>query len=108
MRDSRYEPGERSGAWQKMRLNREQPFVIAGYTPASRNFEAIVFGYYDDAQLMYAGRTRSGFTPSSRAQLFKRFAPLTMESCPFANLPEGKGGRWVKGSPQRKWQSAGG
>ena len=29
-RDSRYEPGQRSGAWQKMRVNRGQPFVIGG------------------------------------------------------------------------------
>jgi bifunctional non-homologous end joining protein LigD len=40
-RDSRYEPGQRSGAWQKMRVNREQSFVIGGYTPASRNFDAL-------------------------------------------------------------------
>src|ERR1700704_5226106 len=27
-RDSRYEPGQRSGAWQKMRINKGQEFVI--------------------------------------------------------------------------------
>ena len=31
-RDSRYEPGLRSGAWQKMRVNQGQEFVIGGYT----------------------------------------------------------------------------
>jgi hypothetical protein len=31
-RDSRYEPGQRSGAWQKVRINRGQEFVIGGYT----------------------------------------------------------------------------
>ena len=31
-RDSRYEAGLRSGAWQKMRVNRGQEFVIGGYT----------------------------------------------------------------------------
>jgi ATP-dependent DNA ligase len=36
-RDSRYETGERSGAWQKMRVNKGQHFVIAGYTPSARN-----------------------------------------------------------------------
>jgi bifunctional non-homologous end joining protein LigD len=30
-RDSRYEAGQRYGAWQKMRVNRSQEFVIAGY-----------------------------------------------------------------------------
>lgn len=85
-RDSRYEPGQRSGAWQKMRINREQAFVIGGYTAGTRNFDAIVFGYYDGTKLMYAGRTRSGFSPASREQLFKRFAPLTDEKCPFAKF----------------------
>jgi ATP-dependent DNA ligase len=65
-RDSRYEPGQRSSAWQKMRVNRGQAFVIAGYTPSERNFDAIVFGYYDGGKLMYSGRTRNGFTPASR------------------------------------------
>lgn len=31
--DSRYEPRQRSGAWQKIRVNQGQDFVIAGYTP---------------------------------------------------------------------------
>ena len=31
-RSSRYEPGLRSGAWQKMRINQGQEFVIGGYT----------------------------------------------------------------------------
>ena len=71
--DSKYEPGLRSGAWQKMRVNRGQEFVIAGYTPSPKNFDAIDFGYYDGPRLTYAARTRNGFTPSSREQLFKRF-----------------------------------
>ena len=31
--DSIYEPGERSGAWIKLRTNMEQEFVIGGYIP---------------------------------------------------------------------------
>ena len=62
--DSKYEPGECSGAWEKMRVNRSQPFVIAGYTLASRSFDAVMFGYYAHGKLLYAGRTRSGFNSS--------------------------------------------
>lgn len=43
-RKSRYEPGQRSGAWQKMRINRGQEFVIGGYTPSGSNFDALIFG----------------------------------------------------------------
>ena len=51
-RNSRYEAGQRSGAWQKMRVNQGQEFVIAGYTPAPKNFDALVIGYYDGAHLI--------------------------------------------------------
>jgi bifunctional non-homologous end joining protein LigD len=96
-RDSRYEPGERSGAWQKMRLNQGQEFVIGGYTPSPRNFDALIIGYYEGAELLYAARTRNGFSPASRAGLFRKVKPLEVKECPFSNLPEKKAGRWGAG-----------
>ena len=42
---------------------------------------------------MYAAKTRNGFTPASRAELFKKIKPLEVRECPFANLPEKKPGR---------------
>ena len=51
-RDSRYEPGLRSGAWKKMRVNRRPELVIAGYTPSPKNFDALVIGYYDGGNLL--------------------------------------------------------
>ena len=96
-KNSPYEPGQRSGAWQKMRVNRGQEFVIGGYTPSDRNFDALIFGYYKDRKLQYVARTRNGFTPSSREQLFKKLRPLEIKQCPFANLPEARSGRWGAG-----------
>jgi DNA ligase D-like protein (predicted ligase) len=96
-RDSKYEPGLRSGAWQKMRVNRGQEFVIGGYTIGGTTFDAPVFGYYDGDKLIYAARTRNGFTPRLRAELLKKFAALQSKECPFENLPEKKAGRWGAG-----------
>jgi len=96
-RDSFYEPGQRSGAWRKMRINQGQEFVIGGYTIGGATFDALVFGYYEDNQLLYASRTRNGFTPALRAELFKRFKRLETADCPFTNLPEKHGGRWGQG-----------
>ena len=96
-RSSKYEPGLRSGAWQKMRTNQGQEFVIAGYTPSPKNFDALVVGYYEGRKLMYAARTRNGFTPASRAELFKKIKGLEIGDCPFANLPEKRAGRWGAG-----------
>ena len=95
--NSTYEPGRRSGAWRKMRLNKAEEFVIAGYTVGQKTFDAVIFGYYQDAKLLYAGRTRNGFTPMLREQLQKRFPVLAISECPFANLPETKSGRWGLG-----------
>lgn len=84
-------------AWTKMRVNSGQEFVIGGYTPSPKNFDAMIIGYYRDGQLIYTARTRNGFTPASRAELFKRFRGLETHQCPFENLPEPKGGRWGEG-----------
>ncbi len=96
-RDSKYEPGERSGAWAKMRVNRTQDFVIGGYTVGGRHFDALIFGYWEGDRLMYSARTRSGFTPAVREQLHQRFRELETPECPFANLPEAQAGRWGDG-----------
>ena len=101
-RDSRYEPGERSGAWLKMRVNRGQEFVIGGYTVGGATFDALIFGYYEDGKLIYAARTRNGFTPRLRQDLTKRFQLLKVAACPFANLPEAKSGRWGAGLTAKK------
>jgi DNA ligase D-like protein (predicted ligase) len=101
-RTKRYESGKRSGAWQKMRVNRGQDFVIGGYTVGGSPFDALIFGYYDGDRFMYAARTRNGFTPSVRSELMKRFRGLEIEQCPFANLPESKSGRWGQGLTKDK------
>lgn len=100
--DSRYEPGLRSGAWLKMRVNRGQEFVIGGYTLGAKTFDALVFGYYEEGRLIYAARTRNGFTPVVREQLSRKFRGLETSACPFANLPEAKSGRWGQGLTKEK------
>jgi bifunctional non-homologous end joining protein LigD len=80
-----------------MRINQGQEFVIGGYTVGGKTFEALIFGYCEGKQLMYAARTRNGFTPKLREELLKKFKPLETPECPFANLPEPKGERWGAG-----------
>ena len=101
-RNSVYQPGLRSGAWMKMRINRGQEFVIGGFTRGTKTFDALVLGYYEGKKLIYVARTRNGFTPVTRVQLFKKFHGLEIEECPFANLPETKSGRWGQGLTEAK------
>lgn len=90
---SRYEPGKRSGAWAKMRLNIGQEFVIGGFAPGSHGVDTLVVGFYDGNALVYAARVRAGLVPASRTELYGRLRPLIVAKCPFVNLPELKSGR---------------
>jgi DNA ligase D-like protein (predicted ligase) len=105
-KDSLYEPGKRSGAWIKYRVNRGQEFVIGGYFPGSHGLDAIIVGYYDGDKLMYVARTRNGFVPASRRRVFEKLHPLVTHDCPFANLPETRQPRWGDALDAEKMKKA--
>jgi ATP-dependent DNA ligase len=96
-RRSTYAAGRTPGTWVKFRVNQGQEFVIGGYTPRGRNFDAILLGYYEGNQLIFVARVRNGFVPASRQALFRLFAGFEIDTCPFANLPESHKGRWGEG-----------
>lgn len=86
--DSRYESGERSGAWVKYKTNKGQELVIGGYKPGTTGFEYLLVGYYAGKDLIFIAKIRNGFTPSLRLEIAKNFPRLRTSVCPFANLPE--------------------
>jgi bifunctional non-homologous end joining protein LigD len=88
-RDSRYEPGKRTGTWAKLKFNLDQELVIGGYLPGPRGFDALLVGYYEHGRLIFAGKIRNGFKePGSKERVFTRFSGLGSAKCPFDNLPE--------------------
>src|ERR1700704_1641081 len=64
--DSPYEPGRRSGAWQKIKNRMGQELVIGGWLDGEgkrRGYPgALLVGYYDKGELVYAGKVGTGFT----------------------------------------------
>ena len=98
-KNSLYETGRRSGSWVKFKLDFEQEFVVGGYRPSGvrDSFDLLLIGYYEANELRYAAKLRAGFTPHSKKQIGSRFSKLVTKSCPFAELPIGKGGRWGEG-----------
>jgi bifunctional non-homologous end joining protein LigD len=95
--DSRYEPGERSDAWLKVKFQNAQEFVIGGFTPDGDRADALVVGYYDGRRLFAAGRVRAGLTPPVRRALAAALLKLQRKTCPFVNLPSSTHGRWGEG-----------
>ncbi len=87
--DSRYEPGKRTGAWVKFKLNLDQELVIGGYLPGKRGFDSLLVGYYRSGELIFCGKVRNGFKEAgSKERVFARFKGLGTKKCPFDNLPE--------------------
>ena len=86
--DSVYEPGERSGAWIKLRANMEQEFVIGGYVPGARGFDALLVGVYEKKELIFVAKVKNGFVPRIREGLFPALKTLQTAQCQFKNLPE--------------------
>ena len=93
-KDSLYQPGKRSRAWLKYKINKFQPFLIGGYTPGNP-FDALIVGYYEGDSLLYAAKVRNGFVPRVRREIAQKFAGLEENSCPFANLPEKRRTQWA-------------
>jgi bifunctional non-homologous end joining protein LigD len=97
-RDSSYQAGERSNDWVKLKLERQQEFVIGGYRPDGANgLDALLVGYYEAKELRFAGKVRAGLVPHVRREVLGKLKPLQVEDCPFANLPDTDVGRWGGG-----------
>ncbi len=87
---SPYEAGRRSGAWLKCKVLGEQEMVIGGFTPPQRSrefFGALLVGYFEQGQFMYAGKVGTGFNRQQLRSLHATFLKRVRTGCPFANLP---------------------
>ena len=98
--DSRYEPGNRSRAWLKLKIEFRQEFVVGGYTEPRNSREhigALLLGYYDRDRFIYVGHTGGGFTRAGLSEMYKRLAPLEQKTSPFEETPRtNERAHWVK------------
>lgn len=94
---SRYSAGQRGGAWVKLKLDRQQEFVIGGYRPGPYGIDALLVGVFEGRDLRFAGKVRAGFTPRLRREVAAALAPLQVARCPFPDLPNARPSRWGGG-----------
>jgi bifunctional non-homologous end joining protein LigD len=99
-KDSVYQAGQRTGAWIKLKLQSEQEMVVGGYTEpegSRKNFGALLIGYYAREGLRFAGKVGTGFNEALLRNLHDRFKKLSVQKCPFKNIPKSKSGRYGSG-----------
>ncbi len=98
--DKPYRSG-RTGDWVKAKCKQSDELVIAGYldsTAIANAVGALVLGFYDGRQLIYAGRVGTGFTHRKAAELWSTLQKLRVANSPFGRplaTQRAKGVRWV-------------
>jgi bifunctional non-homologous end joining protein LigD len=101
---SRYDSGKRSPAWLKIKVQRQQDFVVGGWTQPRQtraHFGSLVLGYYEPAGtklvLRPAGSVGSGFTGAQLDRLQEWLSVRGADACPFDPVPSTlEPARWVR------------
>jgi bifunctional non-homologous end joining protein LigD len=99
--------GGRSRDWLKFKCSAGQELVIGGFTEPTRSrvgLGALVVGYYQDGDLVYAGKVGTGFTQARLRELRQRLDALETPDPPFrgddvrraARGPGGAAVHWVR------------
>ena len=99
---SKYLSGKRTTDWVKLKLIREQEFVVGGWTEprgTRSNLGALLLGVYDeDRKLHYVAHVGSGFNEAELDRLMRALKPLGTSRCPFDEPPPdtNETPHWVK------------
>lgn len=97
--DSAY-VSRRSPDWIKLKTQLRQEFVIGGYTDpkgSRTGLGALMLGVHDEeGALRYAGNVGTGFSGKVLDSLKAQLEKLHTDRSPFAKLPAGVKGQWVK------------
>jgi DNA ligase D-like protein (predicted ligase) len=94
---SPYRAGQRDGSWVKLKLDKQQEFVVGGYRPGPNGVDALLVGVFDGKQLRFAGKVRAGFTPHVRREVHTALKSVHADRCPFVDLPNSKTSHWGGG-----------
>jgi len=89
--DSTYSSDLRSREWLKIKVQRRQEVVIAGFTRnagTSKVFSALIVGVYEGKRLRYAGKVGTGFSDKLQKEMMKQFKPLITDKIPFDEEPD--------------------
>jgi ATP-dependent DNA ligase len=84
-RDSRYEH-RRSPHWLKMKCEASQEFVVGGFTDpqgARVGLGALLVGYFENEDLVFAGKIGTGFDTKLLLELRSRLDALEIATTPF-------------------------
>ena len=84
--DSVYTSDLRSKEWLKIKVQRRQEVVIAGFTKnegTGKSFSALILGVYKNKELQFVGKVGTGFSDKLQKEMMAAFKPLITDKSPF-------------------------
>jgi bifunctional non-homologous end joining protein LigD len=90
--------GKRSSDWLKFKCSHDQEFVIVGYTAPKGSrvgLGALLLGYHDGENLVYAGKVGTGFDTATLRSLHKRLSGTERDK-PTVDGAKQPGAHWVR------------
>ena len=98
---SLYHSGRRSPAWRKMKLLKQQEFVVGGWTEPRQSrqyFGSLLVGYYDEqGALCWAGSVGTGFDQQELERVARLLDARSTAKSPFADgFKTMEKAHWVK------------
>jgi bifunctional non-homologous end joining protein LigD len=107
-KDSVYEPGKRSGAWQKFKLNRDEEFWICGSIPGGKHgIESVVLGVKEKGSFRYVATLDVKLPAQSGRKIEQKLSDISTAECPFTEIPEREpGNSWSGGMTQEEKDAA--
>ena len=100
-RDSRYLGGKRATAWTKIKHQRMQEVVVAGWREGQGarggTIGALLLGIPTEDGLRYVGKVGTGFDQRTLADLQERLSKLARKTSPFVDTPRdiARDAHWV-------------
>ncbi|HEY9195440.1 MAG TPA: DNA ligase D, partial [Mucilaginibacter sp.] len=103
---STYLPDTRSKEWLKIKVNKRQEVIIAGFTKnqdTSKQFSSLLLGVYEGKSLQYVGKVGTGFSDKVQKEMMAQFKPLIIDKSPFDTIPDvNKPSRFRPNPPKAK------
>ncbi len=85
--DRPYREGSRGGEWLKVKNHASQELLIGGWLPGAGRRQghlgALLVGYHEGDDLVYAGKVGTGFTDRMLDSLDEQLQPLRRDTSPF-------------------------
>ncbi len=88
---SPYRTAKRSPEWVKYKLNKQDEFVVCGWTDpggARAHFGSLILGAHDANGLRYAGEVGTGFKGAELERIMKMLRKLETPTCPLNPKPK--------------------